>query len=198
MAVGIFASSLFGFIAQVPVDARMSERHRLSATPSQFALEDNSVVSDHLILNPDTVAITFELNNQDLLLPILNTSLGSGSYGIRSATLYQLLRERLNSRQLFTIVTRHNIYTSMALVELNADHVSPGRGTLRGVAKFQRMRLTSLETVSIPTSQLAQDGTQYKASSTVPLGSQVLSDVNSQPNLLDQVNNAFEVVAEVS
>jgi len=191
MSVGMFASSLFGFIAKIPVDARRTERHRLSATPSDFALEDNSVASDHIVLNPDSIEISFELNNQDLLVPVVNQSVGSGSYGIRSATLYNLLRLQLENRTLFTIITRHYIYLQMAMIELNVDHVAPDRGTLRGEAKFRRIRLTNLQSVSVPTDQLLPDGTQYKASSFVSSGTQVLQDVLSSPNLFDSVDAAF-------
>jgi len=69
MSVGMFASSLFGFIAKIPVDARRTERHRLSATPSDFALEDNSVASDHIVLNPDSIEISFAIRKAIIETP---------------------------------------------------------------------------------------------------------------------------------
>lgn len=177
MAVGIFVDSLLGLITDVEVDAKFTEEHGATATPATFALENGAVVSDHIILNPITLAITYELNNQDF----------SGyAYGIRAATLFNILRLNMNKRQLYTVVTRHRLYLNMAIIDLPATHAAPFTGTLTGTVKFQQINEPSLQSVEIPTSQLAQDGTQFKASSAIPGGKQVLADVDSTPSALAQ------------
>jgi len=186
MSIGIFSSALLGVIAGATVDAKPAEQHNLTATPANFAIEDGSTVTDHIVLNPATIEIPWVLSNQD-------TSFGTtgSSYGIRSATLYNVLRENLSSRTLYTVVTRHVLYQNMALVEIPADHTAPKQGTLEGTAKFQQINQPSLQNVKIPTSQLAQDGTQFKASSAIPAGTQILKDVDNSPSLLDQANSTW-------
>lgn len=179
MAVGIFSGLLLGLITDVPVSAKFAEQHGITATPANFALENGSIVSDHIVLNPRTIEIPYEINNQDV--PGL-------SYGLKAAALYNILRFNLTNRGLYTIVTRHVLYLNMALIDAGAEHVAPAVGTIRGVAKFQQITLPAIENVQTPTSQLEQDGTQYKASSAIPGGSQILTDVDNAPNAFDTAN----------
>ncbi len=184
MSVGIFSDTLLNILTDVPVDTKFSEHHGITATPARFALENGATITDHIVLNPQTLEVPYILTNNDTPLNI-STPLGS-SYGIRSATLYNILRNNLRNRTLYTIVTRHVLYQNMALIDSGADHVSPETGTIVGIAKFQQVNRGNIQNVQIPTSQTAQDGTQLKAASTVPVGTQTLLDVNSTPNLLER------------
>ena len=179
MAIGIFAKELLGTITEVPVDAKLAEQHGITATPAKFSLENGAVVTDHIILNPQTIEIPYELNNQDISLGGLNSS-----YGIRSATLYNILRNNLRTRDLYTVVTHHVLYENMALVDASADHTSPKTGTLRGTAKFMQVNRPSIQNVDFLKDQLSKDGTQFKAASATPLGTQILKEVNLVPNFL--------------
>ena len=189
MAIGIFSGLLLGIITDIEVDAKFSEQHGMTATPATFALENGAVVSDHIVLNPVTLEIPYELNNQDLNIGGLQLAGNIGlSYGIKSAVLYNILRLNLTNRGLYTIVTRHVLYRNMALIDAGAEHVAPAVGTIRGTAKFQQMNLPAIQNVSVPQDILDQDGTQFKAASTLPAGAQISKDGASSPNLLATQN----------
>lgn len=186
MATGIFVNEILGgVLIDVPIDARPSETHTLTATPARFVLEDGTIVSDHIVVNQAELTVEFELNNQDI---------SGSSYGLRSATLFQLLRLNLRSRLLFILVTRHNLYEDMALVSLVADHVSPDVGTLRGTAKFIQIPKPNTFTVDVPADQVVQDGSQLTASSSIDAGTQIIQDVAESPSLQSQLDNAFGVI----
>lgn len=182
MATGIFSGTLLGLISGVPVDVKLSEKHEMTATPADYALEDGSNVSDHVVLNPVELEIDYKINSIDA--PGL-------SYGIKSAVLYNILREKLKSRALLTLVTRHVLYRNMVCVGLPAQHTAPERGTLTGTAKFRQINLPNIQSVTVPTSQLKQDGTQFKAGTTVPNATQLLQNVDTSPNLLDPLLETF-------
>ncbi len=163
MAIGIFSSGLLGFIGLIPVDVKLGEYHGKSATVTNYAVESGANRSDHIILNPETIEIHFEINNQDF----------SGvSYGLRAATVAQLARRLMNSRQLSTIVTRHHLYTDMALVDFPHENIAPISGKLTGKLTFQKFNEPTLELVDTPESQLT-DNVAKTGSGTVDGGQQV-------------------------
>lgn len=152
MSTGIFKNTLLNLIAFIPIDAKLNEGHRPTVTPTSFALEDGAVVTDHAILNPDVLEIDFLITNQD----VPHTSIAS-SYGIRSISLFQLFLAMIHKRSLHTIVTKHNIYPNMLLIEAPMDHSAPFSGSLTGKAKFQQISKARLFNVSITVDQLASD-----------------------------------------
>jgi len=167
MAVGIFKNTLLNLIAFIPVDAKLVEAHRPTATASSFALEDGAVITDHVIINPVTIEIEFLITNQD----VPNTSIAS-SYGVRAIFLYQLLLDMLRKRELHTIVTRHNIYPNMCLIELPVDHSAPFTGSLSGKAKFQQVNKAKLFNVSINVDQL-DASVAFQAASATSFGNTI-------------------------
>ena len=186
MATGIFVNDILGgILIDVPIDARPSETHTLTATPARFVLEDGTVVSDHIVVNQAELTVEFELNNQDV---------PGSSYGLRSATLFQLLRLNLRSRLLFIVITRHNLYEDMALVSLVADHIAPDVGTLRGTAKFIQIPQPNTFTVDVPSDQVAQDGSQLTASSSIDAGTQIIQDAAQSPSLQQNLTDTFGAI----
>jgi hypothetical protein len=164
MAVSIFKNTLLDLITTIPVDCKTYELHSPSVTACNFALEDGSKVTDHVILNPMILEIEFVLSNRDI-------PFGSvpASYGLRAALLYTLLLNNLKHRGLYTVLTRHQLYTNMCLIEMPSEHVGPYTGALTCRAKFQQIRKAKLSGVNIPQSQL-EDDPAYKAASSINFG----------------------------
>ena len=169
MGVSIFSNTLLNLMGLVPVDTKLSESHSPTATVANFALEDGSKVSDHIIVNPPIIEIEFMLASQDVPFGLV-----AASYGLTAALKYNLLVRQLEKRTLYTILTRHKLYTNMAFLELPAEHTGPFQGQLVGRAKMQQINKAKLATVSVPQSQLENDDTQFQASSPTNFGTLLL------------------------
>lgn len=178
MAVSIFSGGLLGFIGIIPVDVKLGEYHGKSATVTNYAVENGANRSDHIILNPDTIEIPFEINNQDF---------EGVSYGLRAATIAQLARRLMDDRELSTIVTRHHLYTDMALIDFPHENIAPFSGKLTGKLVFQKFNQPILELVSLPESRVSGDAGKT-ASSTVDGGQQAGEEPPAQrQSVLSQV-----------
>lgn len=180
MSISIFSNTLLNLVGFVPVDTKTRESHLATATTSNFALEDGSTVTDHVILNPLVLEVEFFLSSLDL--PAFNVG---SSYGLRSALLYNLLSFQLETRKLYTVLTRHKLYRNMCLIELAADHEGPFTGSLIGRAKFQQVIFAKLSGVEAPQETLSSDVSQ-QASTPTNYGTIPARDVGSGNSFYDQ------------
>lgn len=186
MGISIFSNTLLNLIGFVPVDTKLSESHSPTATVANFALEIGAQVSDHIIINPPIIEIEFLLTSRDVPFGTV-----AASYGLRAALLYNLLVAQLDGRKLYTVLTRHKLYTNMAFLELPAEHTGPFEGQLIGRAKMQQVSKASLANVTVPQSQLAKDDTDFQASSPTNFGTVLLRESPSTVSLA--ANLATEV-----
>lgn len=179
MAVSIFDSGLLGLVGIIPVDVRLGEFHGKSAQVSNFAVESGANRQDHIVLNPDTIEIPVYISNQDF---------DGISHGIRAATIAQLARTLMNRRTLFTVVTRHHLYTDMAFIGFPHENTAPFTGALTGRFIFQKFNQPVIEVVDVPAEQLAEGDTQSTASGTVEGGQQQPASPSPQrSSLLNQI-----------
>ena len=146
--VGIFKSDRPEIIG-VDVDLRISELHKAESTITNQPIEDGSVVSDHIILQPTTIEIIAEMSNFD--------GNDSQSLGERATTAWDEFKRSLESRTLFDVVTHHELYTNMAMETLSGEHVAPHTGKMQIKIAFRSVDSTQLGIVEIPESQLSPD-----------------------------------------
>lgn len=146
--VGIFRADSPELIG-IGIDLRLSEIHKKESTITNQPIEDGSIVSDHIILQPDTVEIIAEMSNFD--------SNDSQSVGERATTVWDEFKRAIQSRALFDVVTHHELYTNMAFETITGEHLSPHTGKLSLKATFRKIDSTQLGIVEVPESQLAGD-----------------------------------------
>lgn len=173
--IGIFRPDSPDIIG-VGVDLKLSETHKAEAQITNQPIEDGSIVSDHIILQPDTVEIIAEMSNFD--------AAGSQSVGERASTVWAEFKTAIQARTLFELVTFHEIYENMALESLTGDHAAPYRGKLQLNLKFRRVDSTQLGVVAVPESQLAPDVAK-QASTEVDGGRQTPKDVSGLTAILN-------------
>ncbi len=189
MAVSIFSglkkSGPFGgLIGIIPVDIKYEEHHKARAIATQFAVEDGSIVSDHVILLPKEVEISFAISNQDF---------DGLSYGIRAATINYLMQVTIENRELHTILTRHYLYTNMVLVDVDVKNKAPFTGTLKGYLKFKQILTPKLTTVKDDQSEVNPSDSfiNAKVKSLINGGDQIATSVS------DAVRGAIDQVSGV-
>jgi len=156
MTVALFGGNNLILIEGAEVDGKQSELHGFSAAPTNFAIEDGSNSTDHIVEQPDKLTIKWVMSNLDDQ---------GASYGNRAALLLETLRLRIKERKLWQVVTRHRLYPSMAVVDVQAEHTGPFTGALRGTIGFQEVPLDKLERVKVPAAQVKRKSASSQVNS---------------------------------
>jgi len=166
-------------IATIPVDQITAEFHDESAQPTAFAVESGATISDHIVLTPETVEISWMISNIDNSL---------SAYGTRAATTFEQIKNALKARDLYDVVTRHYLYKNMALVSISAENTSPLVGELRGRVSFVRINEVDFQVVTVK--QLSSSAKQT-ASKKVDAGKVEPAEVKNDDSVADQIAKGF-------
>ena len=119
-----------------------SEGHTLTAQATKQALESGTQVTDHIILDPPSVTVNFEITNTSF-------------WRMTAKGAFEKFKEMLEKRELFELITEHYTYDNMALVSFTADHAAPYKGRIQCTATFQRVNQVKLQTVGREEKKLA-------------------------------------------
>lgn len=153
MTVALFGGTDLVVLEGAEVDGRIGEFHTFQAQASNFTIESGALSTDHIIEQPDTLAISWIVSNLDEQ---------GASFGHRAANVLDGLRARIKDRKVYQVVTRHRLYPSMALTSVTSEHVSPLTGGLRGRLMFQAVNTDLLERVKVPAAKVAKKGAATK------------------------------------
>ncbi len=156
MSVALFGGNDLILLEGAEVDGKLGEFHSFSAAPTNFAIEDGANSTDHIVEQPDKLQVKWIMSNLD--------AQGS-SYGNRAALLLETLRSRIKARKLWQVVTRHRLYPSMAVVDVQAEHTGPFTGALRGTISFQEVPKDKLERVKVPAAQVKRKAASSQVNS---------------------------------
>lgn len=184
MAVALFSGETLRILSDGPeVDGKSGEFHTFSATPTNYTIENGSASADHIIENPDGLEVSWVMSNLD----------ESGqSYGNRAATFLEGMRTLIKQRGLHEVVTRHQTYPSMAIVAVNAEHIGPFTGALRGRVSFQQVNTTTLQRTTVPESR--PKGAAKKTASTQTNSGRVEAKT---PTEADKKNSSGSVLSQI-
>lgn len=115
----------------IPISTRTQESYQLQSEITQHAIEDASIVSDHIILRPIRI---------DLVGSVANWNGPSDASDCLNA-----LMDLWKSRELVTVMTLHKSFDNMACVAIQADNTVPMWGALDFKASFQQVSMLKLE-----------------------------------------------------
>ena len=160
-------------VAGIEVSVMLSESHTLNAQATKQALESGTQVSDHIIIDPDTVAIVYEVSNA-----------GDGPMVARD--VFETFKKMRDKRELFELITEHYVYDNMALINLTPLHAAPFKGRLQCTATFQRINQVKLQVVGREAKKVpAKKG----ASAEVNAGTQVAGPPTPKQSALKKQKN---------
>ena len=122
-------------VAGVPVSVLTAESHTFTANVPKIALESGAQVSDHMILEPAQVSVSFSMTN-------------AGTERQKAKTAFDTFKAMMEERRLVEVVTEHAIYTNMVLVSLTPMHSAPYKGALTVTATFQQINFAELKSAA--------------------------------------------------
>lgn len=171
-------------IPGVDVDIRTGEYHSMSVSAPSRAVQDGSMRSDHLIRNLDELTVSWEISNVD----------GFGSKGQRATTVFNELRNQLSQRKTYQVLTKHFLYPSMVITNVDTENSGIYNGRLLGTISFREYNEVELATVKVSTKQVnsgATGSTEKTASSQIDQGrvdgEAVSAETPQQKSLLGQI-----------
>jgi hypothetical protein len=119
--------------AAIPIEVRKQETFSYSADVTQHAVESGVQFTEHIILKPIRIDVSFEVTN---LTP----------QAARNTLL--LLESVWQAREHVTLITEHRALNDMVLVNFRAENALPHWGALAFTASFQQVKLVTLETLA--------------------------------------------------
>lgn len=128
-------------ISDIAVDVILSNSHILSADVTQNTLETGSKISEHVVLQPRILSISFQ-----------QTNVSGGAERARS--VWGQFKHLYENRELITVVTEHEIYENMIISNLTGLESAPFKGALSCTLTLTQINFVNLQYVLVPESQL--------------------------------------------
>lgn len=161
-------------VAGVEVRVLTEESHAIASQATQYGVETGKSISDHVIMTPNTVDISFEMTNTN-----------GGAERARAA--FQEFVKLCDGRMPLILDTEHARYKNMVLTGFNPNHRAPFKGAYAASVRLTQVGVVGESNMVSATGGraegfLASDGTQktgtgYQyAGSSQPTSNRALSD----------------------
>lgn len=146
-------------VAGVEVSVVTGEAHTITAQATKQSIESGAEVTDHVIIVPPSVAITYEVANT-----------GDGPNVAKD--VFETFKTMLEKRELMELITEHYVYDNMVLVSLTPLHAAPYKGRLQCTATLQRVNQVKIAVVGRDPKNLGKGSTQKTAAAQTNAGTQ--------------------------
>lgn len=139
-------------LISVDLDVTLDESHEWLNDVVTSPVEVGSPISDHIQPQPDKLTITGMISDSPISDSVITqlSTIGESSFGTRTQTTFDLLRELMAARKLVTVYTRYRIYTDMALASINIPRSAGIGEAIQFTAQFTHVRLVEVQTVDVP------------------------------------------------
>lgn len=175
-----YAQSRVGLIT---FDTMVSEEHKFTSRVTYFPVESGTIVSDHILLQPDIVILSGLISDTPLnVLAPYN----------RSISAFNALLYIFENRQIVTVVTGIKIYQNMAITSLDVPRTIRTGQTLTFHITLQRIIFDdTLQVLTTPGN--LQSGVQDNTPASIVKDSTTIPYFQSDPqySLADQAASAI-------
>jgi hypothetical protein len=130
-------------IVEFEADLTIEEQHQRTADVTQEPVEDGSNISDHVILQPETVNLEGYVTDT----PAAIFAAQSG----RTQSAFETLEDAYNSREPLTVVTGRKTYQDMIITRLNMPRNQPA--SMRFSLELQHVTIVEAETTQLPNAE---------------------------------------------
>lgn len=127
-------------VPMVAMSTITQEAYEAQAEVTQHAVEDGTPFSDHVILRPIRLELTFDVSNYD----------GLGSDAVMAKQSLENMLQVWKNRRLFSLLTTHRLMENVVCLGLHATNDAPEWGKLTFRATFQEVKLITLQSAAFP------------------------------------------------
>lgn len=139
-------------VSALTLDVLISESHQRTAVITENPVEDGTIISDHIILEPQFLVINgFVSNAHPSILSF--TNIFSNEDKVKAA--FELLEEIYSARELFDVVTNLKVYENMFMETLNIDKGPDTGDALNFTMDLKEIRQVENVTIAIANTKLA-------------------------------------------
>lgn len=131
----------------IEFDALMGSTETYVASVPEYSVETGFAVSDTIILNPETLDMTLFLSDRPV-----TWAKRFGTSGDRVERVVKRLKDLYFKKELITVTTSSETYTSMAITSVSIPKVSSMMGAIEIPIKLKKVRVTATKTTTIPAS----------------------------------------------
>lgn len=186
-----YLASFLGIIQDVKPDVRKSESHKYQSEVTQYAVEDGTIFSQHIIQRPIKVTLQFEETNAGKMIQNIVGSAERMLTGTSKKTIFEQLVEIWERKIPVEIVTDQKIYKNMVIENLPIMHKSPYKGALQIMVDFIQLSTFQIQVDDKKGITKAVTKAANKAKS---VGKQAVADIKSNPSA-EQIADAQKRVA---
>lgn len=154
---GQFAPRDIWYAGIFPCHAVTQEAYEFQAEATQYPIENVAVYSDHVLLRPTRLNVTFEISNYD----------GLGDNAQWAKIALAKFQEVFEERQPLGLLTTHTFLPNMVMIGFTPENVAPDWGKLTIRATFQQVQQSTLETKRFTADKIQGE---VGSNSTKPLG----------------------------
>lgn len=138
-AVGMVQNVKDFQIKDISPDVKKGNSLRMVSDITEYALEDGSIVAQHIIQNPIEVTLTFEETNAGKAIANLMGAAAEEFFGIKDQSTYDKLVEIWEDKLKVEIITDNDIYKNMVLKSAPIVENAPYRGAYKIMATFRQL-----------------------------------------------------------
>lgn len=170
--LGYDLKALLGVAKSINPDVRKGETVRLQSDITEYAVEDGSIVSEHIIQRPIEVTLTFEETNAGKMIDKVVGIVSSAITGTKDQSMYDKLLEIWEDKIQVEITTDQDIYKNMVIKSMPIVQSAPYKGAYKVMCTFQQITTPTMVKRRAKTSAL-----EKSASTLVDGGKQLLGSV---------------------
>lgn len=116
-------------------DVKKSETHNYKSNVTQQAVEDGSIIAEHIIQQPISITLSFEETNNTV-----GARFAMGLYGPQKT--FDNLVEIWEKKCVCEIITEHKIYENMVIQNIPIQHRAPYRNSIIVTCDFTQLNFT--------------------------------------------------------
>ena len=132
-------------VGSLEIEATLSEQHNMTATVSKFPVEGGSIVSDHIVNDPEKVTLECFISN---------TPIGQDP-GNFSQDAFDQLKKLWEARELLDIVTQYKVYTDMAITDISVPLNNKTGQAIQFTIDLLKIKKVAATTVTVYSATLA-------------------------------------------
>jgi hypothetical protein len=130
-------------VVEFEVDLTIEEQHSRSADVTREPVESGGNISDHVILNPETVRLEGFVT--DTPAAVFASNIG------RTQSAFETLEDAYNSREPLTVVTGRKTYQDMIITSLDMPRNRPS--SMQFSIELQHITIVESETAQLPSAE---------------------------------------------
>lgn len=131
---------------EIVPDVRKAEAHRYQSEVTEYAVEDGSILVQHIVQKPITVSLQFEETNSGKMIRSAMSYLGSES--VKNTTMFDQLVEIWERKIPVSIITEQKEYKNMVVKNMPIMHKSPYKGALQVMVDFIQLSVAQIQLVN--------------------------------------------------